>query len=141
MIRTNGVLNGRERSWRVSGDGQEGTAQGEGSRLQIQGNGPAVSLKNDNRPKWPRPLVGYANEVSAGWLALKGAACDWRLVVREGWACMTAGIQPAESRLTREREKKSDREKSERGRQAHGLHNARLGLTLMCFLFGRVFKI
>lgn len=63
-----------------------------------------------------------------------------------GWAWMTAGIQPAKSRLTeREGEKKSDRgrvrreRERERGRQAHRLHNARLGPVLMCFLFWHVF--
>lgn len=45
----------------------------------------------------------------------------------------------------REGEKKSDRGRArrererERGRQAHRLHNARLGPVLMCFLFWHVF--
>lgn len=61
-----------------------GRGQGEGSWPQLQGNGPAVSLKNDNSPKRPGPRLDYANRVSAGWLALKGAVCDWRLILGEG---------------------------------------------------------
>lgn len=54
----------------------------------------------------------------------------------------------SQEQADREREKKkSDRGRAkrerererERGRQAHRLHNARLGPVLMCFLFWHVF--
>lgn len=48
--------------------------RGEGLWPRRQGNEPAVSLKNDNGPN----RLQYANEVSAGWLALNGEARDWR---------------------------------------------------------------
>lgn len=113
--------------------------QGEGSWPLLQGNGPAVSLKKDNSPKRSWPQLDYANEVSAGWLALKRAACDWMLVMGEGLG-VDDSWDPAsqEQADKREGEKKSDRGESkarggkrERGRQAHRLHNARLGPVLM----------
>lgn len=63
---------------------REQSGQGEGSWPLLQGNGPAVSLKKDNSPERSQPQLDYANEVSAGWPALKGAACDWTLAVGEG---------------------------------------------------------
>lgn len=49
----------------------EDGVKGHGHKLR--GNGPAVSLKDDNSPPQARAQPGYANEVSAGWPALKGA--------------------------------------------------------------------
>lgn len=47
VMRHNGALKWREESQET---GERERGQGEGSWPQLQGNGPAVSLKNDNSP-------------------------------------------------------------------------------------------
>lgn len=107
-----------------------------------RGKKPAVSLKNDNSPNRPGLSPGYANEVSAGWLVLNGAARDWRLGVGERLGVDDSWDPASQEQADREGgRKKSYRESKarERGRQADRLHNARLGLVLKCFLFWLVF--
>lgn len=121
-----------------------GRGQGEGSWPQLQGNGPAVSLKNDNSPNRPDRSPGYANEVSAGWLAFNGAARDWRLAVGERLGVDDSWVPASQEQADREGGRKKScrgraRRERERGRQADRLHNARLGPVLMCFLFWLVF--
>lgn len=41
-------------------------------------------FKKRQQPRAPWASAGYANGVSAGWLALKGPASDWRLALGEG---------------------------------------------------------
>lgn len=76
-----------------------------------------------------------------GWPSMKLPA-DWRLCVGEGLGVDDSWDPASQEQADRERgrKKKSDRGRErERGRQAHRLHNARLGLVLMCFLFWHVF--
>lgn len=56
----------------------------------------------------PGPEPGYANEVSAGWPALKGAACDWRPAVGEG-----LGVEDSWDPASLEQADKRGRKKSE----------------------------
>lgn len=104
-------------------------------------------FKKRQQPKPPSASASamLMRLVLVGWPSMELLVIGRRPWGR-GWAWMTAGIQPAKSRLTeREGEKKSDRgrvrreRERERGRQAHRLHNARLGPVLMCFLFWHVF--
>lgn len=92
--------------------GVRGRGQGEGSWLQLQGNKPAVSLKNDNSPNRPGLSPGYANEVSVGWLALNGAARDWRLGVGERLGVDDSWDPASQEKADRE----GGRKKSYRGR-------------------------
>ena len=108
-------------------------------------------FKKRQQPKPPSALSpGYANEVSAGWPALNGAARDWTPAVGEGLGVDDSWDPASQEQADREREREKkesgrgrarrERERErERGRQAHRLHNARLGLVLMCFLFWHVF--
>lgn len=85
----------------------------------------------------PGPEPGYANEVSAGWSALKRAAPDWRRPVGEGlggedsWD--PASGEQADKR-GRERERASEG-RVRRVREEDGLHNARLGPAACLFSF------
>lgn len=111
-----------------------GRGQGEGLWPRLQGNGPAVSLKNDNGPNQRSMLMRL---VLVGWLSMERPVIgDWAWGRGRPW--VTAGIQSAWSRLTSEREEKIRTIKRERegGRPADTLHNnARLGPVRMCFLF------
>lgn len=94
--------------------------QGEGSWPQLQGNKPAVSLKNDNSPNRPGLSLGYANEVSAGWPALNGAARDWTLGVGERLGVDDSWDPASQERADREggREKRAvERERARQGRE------------------------
>lgn len=76
---------------------------------ELRGNGPAVSLKDDNSP--PRPRASQAMLMR---LVLVGRPSKEPFVIGgrpwgRVWAWRTAGIQPAKSRLTREGEKERER--------------------------------
>lgn len=58
----------------------------------------------------PGAELGYDNEVSAGWPALKRAACDWRLAVGEG-----LGVEDSWDPASPVQADKRGRKKSERG--------------------------
>lgn len=77
---------------------------------KLLGNGPAVSLKDDNSPPWPAQL-GYANEVSAGWPALKGATCDWSTAAGEG-----LGVEDSWDPASPEQADKRGRKRAREGR-------------------------
>lgn len=83
--------------------------KGRGHRLP--GNGPAVSLKDDNSPPRPWAEPGYANEVSAGWPALKGPPCDWRPAVGEG-----LGVEDSWDPASPEQADKRGRKRAREGR-------------------------
>lgn len=78
---------------------------------ELRGNGPAVSLKDDNSPPRPRAEPGYANEVSAGWPALKGAVCDWRPALGEG-----LGVEDSWDPASQEQADKRGRKRAREGR-------------------------
>lgn len=113
---------------------RRGRGQGEGLWPRLQGNGPAVSLKNDNGPNQRSMLMRL---VLVGWLSMERPVIGgWAWGRGRSW--VTAGIQSAWSRLTSEREEKirAIRREREGGRPADTLHNnARFGPVLMCFLF------
>lgn len=115
-----------ERLWRRV----RGRGQGEGSR-PAAGKRASCLFKKRQTAQTASGLrgSGYANEVSAGWLALNGAARDWLAAVGEG-----LGVDDSWDRVSQEREEKKKSE-GERGRQADTLHNARLGPVLVCVVF------
>lgn len=78
---------------------------------KLRGNGPAVSLKDDNSPPRPRAEPGYANEPSAGWPAPEGAARDWRPAVGEG-----LGVEDSWDPASREQADKRGRKRAREGR-------------------------
>lgn len=53
--------------------------------------------------------LGYANEVSAGWLAFNGAACDWRLAMGEGLGVDDSWDPASQEQADREREREKKR--------------------------------
>lgn len=66
----------------------------------------------------------YANEVSAGWPALNGAACDWRLGVGEGLGVDDSWDPASQEQADRERQRERGKKKraiegeqGERGRE------------------------
>lgn len=54
---------------------------------------------------------GYANEVSAGWPALNGVACDWRLGVGEGLGVDDSWDPASQEQADREREREKKKER------------------------------
>lgn len=80
-------------------------------------------FKKRQQPKPPSALsLGYANEVSAGWPALNGAARDWTLAVGEGLGVDDSWDPASQEQADRERERGRKKraiegEQGERGRE------------------------